>query len=86
METDLFGEPILEKAKREPSKADAEKKGRVSYQRRSRHASHAGCQDCISETPTRVAPATYTRSENDVHTAICYRHKQIRQDNERLGK
>jgi hypothetical protein len=82
---DLFGQPVVEKPKRETSKADDEKRRRVSYQRRTRFGPHAGCHDCIHD-PHKVGiePAAYTRSEGDAHTPLCYQHKQQRQDEERL--
>ena len=87
---DLFGNSEPATRPRTLSQADIEKQGRVSYHRRARNGKPANCDDCIDihiqQGGTPLHPATYIRSHGGEKRALCYQHKQERQDNERLGR
>lgn len=86
----LTGQVIREP--RQVSKADAEKKTRITYHRRSRTSAPANCDDCSAlarvtkpgATPLR--PAVYIRRHGDSTALLCFQHKQERQDSEWINQ
>lgn len=89
-ETPLFAlQNEVQREPRQQSMADAERKTRIAYHRRSRTSAPATCDDCIDEhvqrggTPLRRA--VYLRKQGGVERVLCYEHKQERQDSEWLN-
>lgn len=87
----MQGEVIREP--KQVSKADAERKSRITYHRRSRTSAAAPCDDCVALAKPGAAfghavlrPAVYIRKQGDDERILCFEHKQERQDREWLNR